>query len=48
MTEYSDSKYVVDSISKGWAENWKQNSWEKSDGTLALNSDLWERLLHLI
>ena len=27
---YSDSKYVVDSISKGWAENWKRNSWEKS------------------
>ena len=45
---YCDSKYVVDSISKGWAENWRKNSWKKSDGTKAINSDLWERLLDLI
>jgi ribonuclease HI len=39
---------VVNSISKGWTENWKRNSWKKSDDTLALNGDLWERLLDLI
>lgn len=44
---YSDSKYVVDGLSKGWAENWKANGWRKSDGKPALNPDLWDVLLDL-
>lgn len=44
----TDSKYVVDSVTKGWARSWKKNNWVKSDKKPALNSDLWERLLALL
>jgi ribonuclease HI len=44
---YSDSRYVVDGISKGWAKKWRRNNWRKSTGERALNIDLWERLLSL-
>ncbi|MGN0680346.1 MAG: ribonuclease HI [Oscillospiraceae bacterium] len=44
----TDSKYVVDGISKGWAKSWKKRGWKKSDGKPALNPDLWERLLSLL
>ncbi len=42
---YSDSKYLVDAIEKGWVYGWKKRGWKKSDGKPALNSDLWKRLL---
>lgn len=42
---YSDSQYVVNGITKGWAKGWKKNGWKKSDKKPALNSDLWDRLL---
>ena len=45
VNHYSDSKYVIDGLSKGWAESWKKKGWKKSDGKPALNPDLWERLL---
>ena len=41
----SDSKYMVDGITKGWARSWQQKNWKKSDGKPALNPDLWMRLL---
>lgn len=44
---YSDSKYVIDALTKGWARSWKKNGWVKSDKKPALNSDLWEQLLEL-
>ena len=44
---YSDSKYVVDALSKGWAESWQKRGWVKSDKKPALNPDLWEELLGL-
>ena len=44
---YSDSKYVIDGLSKGWAASWKKNGWKKADKKPALNPDLWERLLSL-
>ena len=44
----SDSKYVCDAITKGWAKSWKKNGWIKSDKKPALNSDLWESLLGLL
>lgn len=43
----SDSKYVLDALSLGWAEGWRSRGWKKSDNKSALNSDLWERLLSL-
>ena len=44
---YSDSKYVIDGLSKGWAESWRKNGWRKADKKPALNPDLWETLLIL-
>ena len=41
---YSDSKYLVDAIEKGWLANWQRNNWRKSDKSPVLNIDLWERL----
>ena len=43
----TDSKYVADGITKGWAESWKKNGWRKADKKPALNPDLWEILLSL-
>jgi ribonuclease HI len=45
---YSDSRYVIDGITKGWAEKWKSNNWYRNKTEKALNCDLWERLLVLI
>ena len=44
---YSDSKYVIDGLSKGWAVSWQKNGWRKADKKPALNPDLWEQLLEL-
>ena len=44
----TDSKYVSDGITKGWAESWRKNGWRKADKKPALNPDLWERLLELV
>jgi ribonuclease HI len=44
---HSDSQYVVNGITKGWAKKWKANGWRKSDKSPALNSDLWDQLLEL-
>ena len=44
----TDSKYVADGITKGWAQSWKENGWRKADKKPALNPDLWEKLLELI
>ena len=45
---WSDSKYVIDGLEKGWAESWRKNGWRKSDRKPALNPDLWDVLLNLI
>ena len=44
---YSDSKYVIDALEKGWAVSWRSKGWIKSDKKPALNPDLWEILLDL-
>ena len=44
---YSDSKYVIDALQKGWAAGWRKRGWIKSDKKPALNPDLWETLLNL-
>ncbi len=48
VTITTDSKYVVDSITKGWVCGWKKRGWIKSDKKPALNVDLWELLLPLL
>ena len=42
---YSDSKYVIDALTKGWLASWRKNGWRKADKKPVLNIDLWERLL---
>lgn len=41
----SDSKYVIDAITKGWVYKWKANGWMRNKKDKALNPDLWEKLL---
>ena len=48
VTVYSDSKYVVDAIEKGWVEKWRRNNWMRNNKERALNVDLWQRLLALM
>lgn len=48
VTLYSDSKYIIDSVTKGWAVSWRARGWKKADKSPALNADLWEKLLILL
>ena len=45
---YSDSKYVIEALEKGWAVSWREKGWRRADRKPALNPDLWETLLELI
>ena len=54
VTLHSDSKYVVNTMSKGWARRWKLSGWKRKEGygenavwKDALNADLWEQMLDL-
>ena len=44
---YSDSKYVIEALEKGWAKSWREKGWKRADRKPALNPDLWETLLEL-
>ena len=48
VTLTTDSKYVSDSVTKGWVYGWQKRGWKKSDGKDAINVDLWQRLLPLL
>lgn len=45
---YSDSKYIVDAVNKGWAKKWRANGWKRNKKEMAKNPDLWTRLLDLL
>lgn len=45
VTVHSDSKYVVDAISQGWAQRWQSRGWKRNKKERAINPDLWEQLL---
>jgi len=42
VTVYSDSKYVVDAVEKGWVFRWKAKQFRKKK-----NVDLWQRFLKI-
>ena len=44
---YSDSKYLVDSVAKGWLLAWEKAGFVRR-GKAVPNTDLWKRLLPLI
>jgi ribonuclease HI len=48
VTIYSDSKYIVDAIEKGWLVNWIKRNWVKSNKERVLNPDLWQQLCVLL
>lgn len=48
VTLYSDSRYLVDAVQKGWARSWQARGWIRSDTKPALNPDLWAQLLALL
>jgi len=45
---FTDSRYVIDGIEKGWAERWRSKNWYRTKNEKAINYDLWDRLLNLI
>lgn len=47
VTLYSDSQYLVNAMTQGWAARWKRRGWMRNVDEKALNPDLWERLLSL-
>jgi ribonuclease HI len=47
VTLYSDSRYLVDAMTKGWVRRWQANGWVLSSKAPALNVDLWQVLLEL-
>ncbi len=48
VTIFSDSRYIVDAVNKGWARRWKANGWRRNKRDKAVNPDLWDRLLALL
>lgn len=44
----TDSRYVADSVSKGWVYNWQKKNWIKSKDKPVPNADLWQKLLPLL
>jgi len=45
---YTDSQYIVNAITKGWAVGWREKGWMRNKKEPAKNPDLWERLLALL
>ena len=42
---FSDSRYVIDSVERGWLEKWQSNGWRTSTGKEVKNQDLWLQLV---
>jgi ribonuclease HI len=47
VTLYTDSRYLADAMTKGWARRWQKNGWQRNRHERALNPDLWAQLLTL-
>lgn len=47
VTVYSDSRYLIDAMNKGWVKRWAARGWKRSNGEPAQNADLWQRILKL-
>jgi len=48
VTLHTDSKYLVDAVTQGWAKRWRANGWKRNKSDKALNPDLWQKLLTLL
>ncbi len=47
VTLCTDSQYVANALTLGWAKKWQANGWMRNKKEKALNPELWERLLKL-
>ena len=45
---YTDSMYIVNSMTKGWLEGWVKRGWKRSDKEPVANIDLWKMILELL
>lgn len=41
---HSDSRYLVDAMTKGWLRGWKARGWTRANRQHLKNADLWKRL----
>lgn len=41
----SDSKYVLDALTKKWVDSWQAKNWRNASNKPVKNIDLWKRLL---
>ena len=48
VTVVTDSKYVADAVTLGWAKKWQSQGWMRNKKEKAQNPDLWEELLRLL
>ena len=48
LTIFSDSKYVINAVEKGWIESWAHADWVRTNGKELKNSDLWKRFYPLM
>ena len=44
VTVISDSRYLVDAMTKGWLRGWKARGWSRAHNQHLKNADLWKRL----
>jgi ribonuclease HI len=44
VTLHSDSRYLVDAMTKGWLRGWKARGWARANKGYLKNADLWKRL----
>ena len=44
---YTDSQYIANALTQGWAKKWKANGWMRNKKEKALNPELWDELLKL-
>lgn len=47
VTLFSDSQYLVNAMTLGWARRWQARGWMRNREDRAANPDLWARLLAL-
>lgn len=47
VTLHTDSQYLVNAMTKGWALKWREQGWMRTKKDRAQNPDLWEQMLAL-
>lgn len=44
----SDSRYLIDALSKGWLDKWRSNGWRTKEHSAVKNQDLWTEIDQLL